>query len=120
MEPVTERERFKSLFSNSTSRLLLGVWILAKGSKFSVRSIADIISVSEDMLDPKLQTMAGMGLVHVVTDNKGERLIEFLPALSPEIEKNIQEMFESRKSDYESIELKLRSLIYKNLLEMTL
>jgi len=120
VEPVTERNRFKTLFSNSTSRLLLGVWLLVKGSGFSVKSIAELISVSEDTLEPKLQSLAGMGLVHVVTDNKGNRSIEFLPAPTPEIQKIVEEMFESRKSDFESVELKLRSLIYKNLLEMKL
>jgi hypothetical protein len=56
----------------------------------------------------------------VVTDNKGNRSIEFLPAPTPEIQKIVEEMFESRKTDFESVELKLRSLIYKNLLEMKL
>jgi len=119
VEPVTERERFKSLFSNSTSRLLLGVWILAKGAKFPVRSVAELISVPEDMLDPKLPTTAGTGLVHVVPDHRGERSIEFLPA-SGELEKTTRELFGVRKSDFDAIELKLRSLIYKNLLETTL
>ena len=120
MESSTEKNHFRNLFSNSTSRLLLGVWLLAKGSGFSVKSVAELISVSEDILEPKLQSLAGMGLVHVVTDNKGNRLVEFLVAPSPEIEKIVQELFESRKSDFESVELKLRALIYKNLLGMTL
>ncbi len=120
MEFVTERERFRSLFSNSTSRSLLAAWIIASGSRFPFKAIADLISVSEDTLEPKLQTMAGMGLIHIVIDNRGDRLIEFLPLQSTDIQKNILELFESRKSDFESIELKLRSLIYKNLLEMTL
>src|ERR1700677_4492817 len=120
MEPITERNRFKLLFSNSTSRLLLGVWLLVKGSRFSVKSVAELISVSEDTLEPKLPTLAGMGLVHVLIDNKGNRLIEFLAAPTPEIQKTIEEIFESRKSDFESVELKLRALIYKNLLEITL
>jgi hypothetical protein len=120
LEPVTERNRFKILFSNSTSRLLLGVWLLIKGSRFSVKSVAELISVSEDALEPKLQTLAGMGLVHVLTDNKGNRFIEFLVAPTPEIQKIVEELFEARKNDFESVELKLRSLVYKNLLGMTL
>jgi hypothetical protein len=120
MEPISERNRFKLLSSNSTSRLLLGVWLLVKGSKFSLKSVAEIISVSEDALEPKLQTLAGMGLVNLLTDNKGNRLIEFLVAPTPEIQKTIEEIFESRKSDLDSVELKLRALIYKNLLEITL
>jgi hypothetical protein len=120
VESVTEKNDFKNLFSNSTSRLLLGVWLLVKGSGFSLKSVAELISVSEDILEPKLQTLAGMGLVHVVTDNKGNQLIEFLPSATSEIQKIVEELFESRKSDFESVELKLRSLIYKNLLSMTL
>ena len=120
METITERNRFKILFSNSTSRLLLGLWLLVKGSRFSIGSIAELISVSEDSLEPKLQTLAGMGLVHVFTDNSGSRLIEFLTVPSPEIQKIIEELFEARRSDFELVELKSRSLIYKNLLGMTL
>lgn len=120
MEPITERNRFKSLFSNSTSRLLLGVWLLAKGSRFSVKSIAELISVAEDTLEPKLQNLAGVGLVNVVADNNGNRFIEFLFAPTTEIQKIVEELFESRKSDFEAVEVKLRALVYKNLLETTL
>src|SRR5665213_2514164 len=116
MEPITERNRFKILFSNSTSRLLLGVWLLVKGSRFSVKSVAELISVSEDALEPKVQTLAGMGLVHVLIDNKGNRFIEFLTATTPEIQTTIEDIFETRKSDFESVELKLRALIYKNIM----
>jgi len=119
MEPITERNRFKLLFSNSTSRLLLGVWLLVKGSRFSVKSVSELISVSEDALEPKLQTLAGMGLVHILMGNQGVRFIEFLAAPTPDIQKAIEEIFESRKSDFDSVELKLRALIYKNILETT-
>jgi hypothetical protein len=46
--------------------------------------------------------------------------VEFLPAPTPEIEKIIWELFDGRKSDFDSVELKMRSLIYKNLLSMPL
>lgn len=119
-EIITERNKFKKLFSNTTSRILLGVWLIAKGSRFSIHAIAELISFPEDALEAKLQTFAGMGLVHVISDNKGDRQVEFLPAVSPEIEKIIWELFDGRKSDFEAVELKMRSLIYKNLLTMSL
>jgi hypothetical protein len=115
-EIITERNRFKKLFANTTSRILLGVWLIVKGSRFSMKSIAELISFPEDALEAKLQTFAGMGLVHVTSDSDGERQVEFLPAPSSEIEKIIWELFDGRKSDFESVELKMRSLIYKNLL----
>jgi len=117
-EIVTERNKFKKLFANTTSRILLGVWLQVKGSRFSMSSIAELISFPEDALEAKLQTFAGMGLVHVTSAQDGERTVEFLPAPSQEIEKIIGELFEGRKSDLESVELKMRSLIYKNLLTM--
>lgn len=115
-EIVTERNRFNKIFANTTSRMLLGVWMIVKGSRFSMKSIGDMVSYPEDALEAKLQTFAGMGLVHVTTDAKGERQVEFLPPPSPEIEKMIAELFEGRKNDFEAVELKLRSLIYKTLL----
>ncbi len=119
-EIITERNKFKKLFSNTTSRILLGVWLIVKGSRFSMRSIAELISFPEDALEAKLQTFAGMGLVHVTSGTDGERQVEFLPAPTPEIEKIIWELFDGRKSDFDSVELKMRSLIYKNLLTMPL
>ncbi|HTC20441.1 MAG TPA: hypothetical protein VK859_06325 [bacterium] len=119
-EIITERNKFKKLFSNTTSRILLGVWIIARGSRFSMKSIAELISFPEDALEAKLQTFAGMGLVHVTSGGDGERQVEFLPPPTPEIEKIILELFDGRKSDFESVELKMRSLIYKNLLSLPL
>jgi hypothetical protein len=81
-----------------------------------MKSVGDLMSFPEDALEAKLQTFAGMGLVHVTTDAHGERQIEFLPTTTPEIEKIIWELYEGRKNDFESVELKVRSLIYKNLL----
>jgi len=115
-DAITERNKFKKLFSNTTSRTLLGVWLLVKGSRFSMKSVVELLSLPEDALEAKLQTFAGVGLVHVTTDSQGERQVEFLPPASPDLEKIIWELFDGRKNDFDSVELKLRSLIYKNLL----
>lgn len=119
-EIVTERNKLKKLFSNTTSRILLGVWLIVKGSRFSMKSIGELMSFPEDALEAKLQTFAGMGLVHVITDSNGERQVEFLPPATPELEKLIWELFDGRKNDFDSVELKMRSLIYKNMLTMSL
>lgn len=115
-EAITERNKFKKLFSNTTSRILLGIWLLVKGSRFPLKSIAELISIPEDALEAKLQTFAGMGLVHLIADTQGERQVEFLSAPTPELEKIIRELFDGRKHDFDTVELKLRSLIYKTLL----
>ena len=98
----------------------MGVWLIVKGSRFSMKSIGELVSYPEDALEAKLQTFAGMGLVHVITDSHGERQVEFLPPPTPEVENIIWELFEGRKNDFESVELKMRSLIYKTLLTMPL
>jgi hypothetical protein len=115
-ETITERNKFKKLFSNTTSRSLMGVWLLAKGSRYSIKAVAEIISLPEDALEAKLQTFAGMGLVHVISDAKGERQIEFLQSPSADLEKTIGELFDGRKTDFDSVELKMRSLTYKTFL----
>jgi len=120
VETITEKNRLKILFSNSTSRMLLGLWLLVKGSRFPMKSIIELLSVTEDVLELKLQTLAGLGLVYVFTENTGNRLIEFTDVAEPEVQKIIEELFEARKSDFESEEIKSRDLIYKNLLDMTL
>lgn len=120
IEIATERNKFKKLFSNSTSRMLLGAWLILKGSKFSMKAIGELISMPEDALEAKLQTFAGMGMVHVTTGPLGERQVEFLPPPTPELEKIIWELFDGRRSDFESVELKIRSLIYKTLLTIPL
>lgn len=119
-ETNTERNKFKKLFSNTTSRLLMGIWLQAKGSRYSARSMAEILSLPEDALEAKLQTFAGMGLVHVITDPKGERQVEFLPPSAPELEKIIWELFDGRKGDFGAVEMKLRALNYKTLLSTPL
>lgn len=115
-EERTDRNKFKKLFSNTGSRTLLAAWLQVKGSRFSFSSIADLLSLTEDALDAKLQTFAGMGLVHVTMAPGGERQVEFLPPPSAEVEKTIVELFEGRKADLEAAESKLHALIYKKLL----
>ena len=119
-ETIIDRNRFKKIFSNTTSRMLMGVWMIVKGSRFSMKSIAELLSLPEDALDAKLQTFAGVGLVHVTADAMGERQVEFLSAPNPEMEKVIGGLFEGRHHDFEAVELKMRSLIYKNLLTTVL
>ncbi len=119
-EAITARNNLKKIFSNTTSRSLLAVWLLVKGSRFSLKSLEELIALPEDALEAKLQTFAGMGLVHVITDEKGERQIEFLASPASDLEKTIWELFEGRKNDFEIMELKLRSMIYKNLLNSAL
>ncbi len=117
---ATERNKFKKLFSNTTSRILLGIWVLMKGSQFPLKLIMETLSLSEDALESKLQTFAGMGLVHVTTDALGEREIDFLRSPSPDLEKMILEFFDGRKSDFTAIELKVHSLLYKAILNSRL
>ena len=96
--------------------MLLGIWLIVKGSRFPMKALGELVSYPEDALEAKLQTFAGMGLVHVITDTHGERQVEFLPPSSPDIEKIIWELFDGRKNDFDSVELKMRALIYKTLL----
>ncbi len=119
-ELITEKNKIKQLFSNPTSRTLMGIWALLKGSQFSLKSVSELLSVSEEGLDAKLQTFAGLGLIHVSADFQGERQVEFLSGSNPELEKSIAEFFDGRKSDFEMVELKVRSLIYKTILSAVL
>jgi hypothetical protein len=98
----------------------MGIWVLLKGSQFSLKSVSELLSVSEEGLDAKLQTFAGLGLIHVSADFQGERQVEFLTGSNPELEKSINEFFDGRKSDFETVELKVRSLIYKTILSTVL
>jgi hypothetical protein len=113
---ITERNKLKKLFASTSSRVLMGVWLLAKGSRFSLRALADLLSLPEDALEAKIQTFAGLGLVQVSADSQTERQIEFLPPVSNELETTIKELFEGRKNDLDAAELKIRSLVYKTLL----
>ncbi len=116
IEDRTDRNKFKKLFSNPTSRMLLGAWLLVKGSRFSFGGVAELLSLHEDALEAKLQTFAGMGLVHVTMAVGGERQVEFLPPPTPDVEKTIWELFDGRKQDFDAVESKLRALIYKKIL----
>ena len=115
-ETAADKGKFKQLFTNATHRNLLGVWMMVKGSRLPLKSIAELLSVSEDILDGKLQTLAGLGLVNVVSDGTGVRQIDFLPGLSPDMEKMIKEFFDGRVNDFKSLELKVRSVLYLALL----
>jgi hypothetical protein len=117
-EEVTERNKYKKLFSNTSSRMLLGVWLILKGARLSMKAIGELLSIPEDALEAKLQTFAGLGMVHVVIDPHGERQVEFLPPPTLEVEKILWELFEGRKHDFDAVELKMRSLIYKTMLSM--
>ncbi|HUO57315.1 MAG TPA: hypothetical protein VMV05_03970 [bacterium] len=117
---INDRNKFKKLFSNTTSRSLLGVWLMAKGSRYPIKALTEIVSIPEDALEAKFQTFAGMGLVHVFADAQGERLVEFLPPPTPDLEKMIWELFDGRKTEYDAVEMKMRSLTYKTLMTMTL
>jgi hypothetical protein len=113
---ITEKNKIKQLFSNPTSRTLMGIWVLLKGSQFSLKAVSELLSVSEDGLDAKFQTFSGLGLIHVSADFQGERQVEFLGGSNPDLERSIVEFFEGRKNDFEMVELKVRSLIYKTIL----
>jgi hypothetical protein len=94
----------------------MGIWVLLKGSQFSLKAVSELLSVSEDGLDAKFQTFSGLGLIHVSADFQGERQVEFLGGSNPDLERSIVEFFEGRKNDFEMVELKVRSLIYKTIL----
>jgi hypothetical protein len=111
-----DRNNFRKLFINNTSRMLLGIWFLAKGSRFPFVSIMDLLGLAEDAMEGKLQTFAGLGLAHLVTTPKGEREIEFLPSPNPEVDRQVSEFFDGRQYEFQAIELKFNSLLYKTLL----
>jgi hypothetical protein len=111
-----DRNNFRKLFINNTSRMLLGIWYLAKGSRFPFASIMELLSMAEDALEGKLQTFAGMGLAHVHTHPHREREIEFLITSNPEVERQVAEFFAGRQNEFHSIEMKVHSLLYKTLL----
>jgi len=111
-----DRNNFRKLFINNTSRMLLGIWYLAKGSRFPFASIMELLSLPEDALEGKLQTFAGLGLAHLHTTAQGEREVEFLTPQNPEVERQVAEFFAGRQNEFQSIQLKVTSLLYKTLL----
>lgn len=96
----------------------MGIWVLLKGSQFSIKAVSELLAVPEDGLDAKLQTFAGLGLIHVGVNFLGERQVDFLTGSNPDLERSIVEFFDGRKNDFEIVELKVRSLIYKTILTM--
>jgi hypothetical protein len=111
-----DRNNFRKLFINNSSRMLLGIWSLARGSRFPFVSIMDLLGLTEDAMEGKLQTFAGLGLAHLVTTPQGEREIEFLNPNSPEVERQVAEFFAGRQNEFQAIELKVTALLYKTLL----
>ena len=111
-----DRNNFRKLFINNTSRMLLGIWYLAKGSRFPFASIMELLSLPEDALEGKLQTFAGLGLAHLHTTHQGEREVEFLPSPNAEIDRQVAEFFAGRQNDFQAIEQKVNSLLYKTIL----
>ncbi len=111
-----DRNSFRALFTNNSSRMLLGIWYLAKGSRFPFASIMELLSLSEDSLEGKLQVFAGLGLSHLHTTHQGEREVEFLPTPNPEVDRQVAEFFAGRQNEFQQIELKVYSLLYKTLL----
>ena len=115
-EPATERQTAKLLFNNPASRNLLAVWSRVAGSRYPLEVICDLLGVTDDILDPKLQSMAGLGLVHVIADAQGKQFVEFHTCPSEELETLIYDFLESRAAEFESLEEKVRSLLYITLL----
>jgi hypothetical protein len=115
-----DRNNFRKLFINNTSRMLLGIWYMARGSRFPFASIMELLSLTEDALEGKLQSFAGLGLAHLHSMSQGEREIEFLASASPEIDRQVAEFFAGRQNDFQAIELKVNSLLYKTLLSSKL
>lgn len=96
--------------------MLMGIWYLAKGSRFPFVSIMDLLGLAEDAMEGKLQTFAGLGLAHLVTTPQGEREIEFLVPTNTEVDRQVAEFFAGRQNEFQAIELKVTSLLYKTLL----
>ncbi len=106
----------RQVFLNPASRNLLAVWSLLKGCTFDLKVVADLLSLSEDALENKVQALAGLGLIQVANRPSGERVIKFLPAPSTDLVALIDEMFVSRRREFEQIESRVRSQLYITLL----
>lgn len=118
MDPIVERTQWKTLFSNTASRTLLGVWIYAKGTCWPMKVLSEITGLSEEALEAKLQTLAGLGLVQW-TMQGGERWVEFLAFPGAEVEKTIRSFYEGWSGDLRILEKKVRSAMYRMLLSAT-
>lgn len=116
MAEVNDKSLLRQFFLNPASRNLLAVWSLLKGTTFDLKLVADMLSLTEDGLETKVQTLAGLGLIQVSSRPTGERVVKFLPVPSAELSSLIDEMFSSRRREFESIEARVRSQLYINLL----
>jgi hypothetical protein len=113
---INDKNLLRQVFLNPASRNLLAVWSLLKGSTFDLKVVADLLSLTEDGLETKIQTLAGLGLIQVSNRSTGERVVKFLQAPSNDVVALIDEMFISRRREFEHIEARVRSQLYITLL----
>jgi len=113
---VKDKSLLRQVFLNPTSRNLLALWSLLTGTTFDLKLVAELLALTESGLESKIQTLAGLGLMHVASRNTGERVVKFLPAPAPDLAVSIHEMMEGRKREFENLESRVRSQLYLSLL----
>jgi hypothetical protein len=113
---ASDKNLLRQVFLNPASRNLLAVWSLLNGSTFDLKSMADMLSLTEDGLEAKIQTLAGFGMMQVSNRSSGERVVKFLPVSDADIQSSIQEMLHSRRREFETVEARVRSYLYLTLL----
>jgi hypothetical protein len=114
-----DKNLLRQVFLNPTTRNLLAVWSLLKGTTFDLKVIADMLSLTEDGLEAKIQTLAGLGLIQLSSRSTGERVVKFLPVSDNEVSNTIQEMLQTRRREFEAVEARVRSCLYITLLSST-
>ena len=117
-EPI-DKNLLRQVFLNPSTRNLLAVWSLLKGSTFDLKSMADLLSLTEDALEAKIQTLAGLGLMQLLSRATGERVVKFMAVADNEVNTAIDEMLQSRRREFEAIEARVRSCLYITLLSST-
>ncbi len=115
-EAPTDRQVIKQLFSNPTGRNLLAIWYRVTGSRFPMSVVCDLLGTNEETAESKIQVMSGLGLANIVTDSKGERIVDFLICPNDELVVTIEDFLDSRKGEFDKVEAKVRSLLYLTLL----
>jgi hypothetical protein len=115
-EAPTDRQVIKQLFSNPTGRNLIAVWYRVAGSRFPLKVVCDLLGTGEEMVENKLETLSSIGLASIETDAKGDRIVEFLLSPNDDLVVSIEDFLDSRKGEFESVEAKVRSLLYLTLL----
>lgn len=113
---TSDKNILRQVFLNPASRNLLAVWSLLNGCTFDLKSMADMLSLTEDGLEAKIQTLAGFGMMQVSNRPSSGRVVNFLPVSDPDIQNSIQEMLRSRRREFEAIEARVRSYLYLTLL----